>query len=1165
MTQFRIDARIPAGALISEGYIVRKFIALVIALLVLLSAGAPALAQAVGPAPVVTLSIMPSISSLAFGPGDRWFVTGGWDNTVKIWETASGRLLRTLSGHSKVVQAVAVSPDGRLIASAGWDDVIKVWNVQTGESIRSINNDSSTTRLAFSPDGRSLFAQGIYVLRRYDVASGAVAQTYHTVKQPDAKTSISNAFAISPDGRLIAGGRGCDPKPDDQCTIAIWDVGTGRLLRKWTSDRRVFTLAFSPDGRWLVSCSSGPGQIDLWDAFSGSRISQFPSPGLVTRALAFSPDSRSLFAAGDWVQAYETATGHIIWSGKLRDNTPTSLVYGPTLGEVVSAGHYVSFWDPASGEQVRSVKGPALPSDDPSVIVLPDGTWMASAAPGLTTWDPANGAMLKRIGPELGRIFSLRTTPDRHWLAAATFSQSVKIWDVTAGKLTKEFNASSGYRGVLLSAAMSNDGRSIATALGSDNAVRIWDAQSGQLVRAIPAYASWPTAVAFSLDGRTLVSAGIDSGPDVPLKFWDLATGALLRSYSLENMSVGKLAYSADGRWLYSSGISRESFKLLDPQTGRPVRGFRDNSPTGDFAQSPDGRFIATIESLENQTKLWDAASGRLLFDLKGNYGTERSVMFSQDSRKVIVITSNGVLLVWSTETGDLLTVTVQSDAGEWVTITPEGFFAASDKGAQLLHVVQGFETTGIDQVYQSLYRPDLVREKLAGDPKGLVREAAAKLDLNKVIASGAAPEVAMTSPTNGASEKDRVTVEARVTDKGGGVGRIEWRVNGTTFGVDEASAAVGSGTKKVTRTLTLDEGDNTIEVVAYNAKNLIASMPGRVRVTSAGAVATPPRLFVLAVGIDDYYDSRLRLNFPVADAKALVAGFEAAGKGLYESVNVTTVLDADATKAKIGAKFADIAVATRPRDVFVFFMAGHGKTEDGRYYFIPQNFRYDSDSAVAQQGISQNELQAWLAQIRAKKSLLLFDTCESGSLTEDKVGARGLEGIAAIERLTRAMGRSVLSASTDDAPALEGYKGHGVFTYALLDAMGRADTDSDGLIEVTQLASFVDAEVPEISQRAFNYRQIPQMKLVGSNFPLVREVAVLDSAADALVVSRKPTHVTIRAADVLPQPSDSTPTQTLEPGTTVTVMKSEQGWVLIAKDGNPLGYVAASTLVPIH
>jgi hypothetical protein len=117
-----------------------------------------------------------------------------------------------------------------------------------------------------------------------------------------------------------------------------------------------------------------------------------------------------------------------------------------------------------------------------------------------------------------------------------------------------------------------------------------------------------------------------------------------------------------------------------------------------------------------------------------------------------------------STQTGELLTLSVQSDSGDWVTITPEGFFAASDKGAELLHAVQGFETTGIDQVYQSLYRPDLVREKLALDPKGLVRQAAAKLDLGKVIASGAAPEVVITSPPNGFTEKDQVTVEAQVT-----------------------------------------------------------------------------------------------------------------------------------------------------------------------------------------------------------------------------------------------------------------------------------------------------------------------------------------------------------------------------------------------------------------
>jgi hypothetical protein len=280
----------------------------------------------------------------------------------------------------------------------------------------------------------------------------------------------------------------------------------------------------------------------------------------------------------------------------------------------------------------------------------------------------------------------------------------------------------------------------------------------------------------------------------------------------------------------------------------------------------------------------------------------------------------------------------------------------------------------------------------------------------------------------------------------------------------------------------------------------------------------------------------------------------------------VRTLLDAEVTKAKLDALFTELAASIRPRDVFVFFVAGHGKTEDGRYYFIPRDFRYDSDTAVVEQGISQDEMQAWFAQIRAKKSVLLFDTCESGSLTGDKVATRGLEAVASIERLTRAMGRTVLSASTDDAPALEGYQGHGVFTYALLDALGRADVDSDGLIEVTQLASFVDAEVPEISEKAFHYRQIPQMKLVGSNFPLVRAVRILDgSPGAASSIPRKPTHVTIRDADVFTQPTGNTKVQTLAPGTLVTLVQSNNGWVLIAKDGNQLGYVVDDVIVPLQ
>jgi len=123
----------------------------------------------------------------------------------------------------------------------------------------------------------------------------------------------------------------------------------------------------------------------------------------------------------------------------------------------------------------------------------------------------------------------------------------------------------------------------------------------------------------------------------------------------------------------------------------------------------------------------------------------------------------------------------------------------------------------------------------------------------------------------------------------------------------------------------------------------------------------------------------------------------------------------------------------------------GHGKTMDARYYFFPQDFRYEGEQSIARRGIGQECWQEWFARIPARKSVLLFDTCESGSLTGDRVVQRGLERVVALDRMTQAMGRSVLTASTDDTPALEGYRGHGVFTYALLEAIDQADVHPDG------------------------------------------------------------------------------------------------------------------------
>ena len=96
----------------------------------------------------------------------------------------------------------------------------------------------------------------------------------------------------------------------------------------------------------------------------------------------------------------------------------------------------------------------------------------------------------------------------------------------------------------------------------------------------------------------------------------------------------------------------------------------------------------------------------------------------------------------------------------------------------------------------------------------------------------------------------------------------------------------------------------------------------------------------------------------------------------------------------RIDKAFAAIALKATPADVFVLYIAGHGKTVDARYYFVPEDFRFDGDSAemidkaIVAHGVSQDQWQAWLARIAARRSLLLLDTCEAGTLTGDSTQA---------------------------------------------------------------------------------------------------------------------------------------------------------------------------------
>jgi WD40 repeat protein len=233
---------------------------------------------------------MLEVTSVAFSPDGRLLASGSCDYTIKLWEVASGREVRTLTGHGGSVRSVAFSPDGRLLASGADDGKIKLWEVATGREVRTLGTWWTlwVDSVAFSPDGRLLASASGTEIRLWEVASGSLVRTL------EGHTDPVRSVAFSPDGRLLASGSADE-------TIKLWEVATGREVRTLMGHTDwVRSVAFSPNGKLLAS-GSGDKTIKLWEVATGREVRTLEGHTLVVTSVAFSPDGR-LLASGsfDW-------------------------------------------------------------------------------------------------------------------------------------------------------------------------------------------------------------------------------------------------------------------------------------------------------------------------------------------------------------------------------------------------------------------------------------------------------------------------------------------------------------------------------------------------------------------------------------------------------------------------------------------------------------------------------------------------------------------------------------------------------------------------------------------------------------------------------------------------------------------------------------------------
>jgi WD40 repeat protein/serine/threonine protein kinase len=270
--------------------------------------------------------------AVAFSADGRSIVSGGPGHPARIWDSATGKMLRAIPVDEG--RCVAFSPDGLRIVSGGNGGALGLWNVADGSLVRRFKGPVGYVRsAAFSPDGRRVAATDDEgnLLRLWDAATGTLLNEFtgHAPLSPRIY-----AMAFSPDGSRIATGGG-------DKNVCIWDPDSkGPPLQTLEHRAEVTAVTFSPDGKTVAG--GGPElNVRLWEVATGRLLSTLEGEHRATVwAVAFSPDGKRI-ATGDEAGAiliWNTANGRFLLKIDSTQESVWGLAWKPDGSTIASAG-----------------------------------------------------------------------------------------------------------------------------------------------------------------------------------------------------------------------------------------------------------------------------------------------------------------------------------------------------------------------------------------------------------------------------------------------------------------------------------------------------------------------------------------------------------------------------------------------------------------------------------------------------------------------------------------------------------------------------------------------------------------------------------------------------------------------------------------------------------
>jgi eukaryotic-like serine/threonine-protein kinase len=587
------------------------------------------------------------VNRLAYSPDGRWLASGGADRLVKVWDTGDGRELLTFPSHSGWIVGLAFSPDGRRIASAAgepserlkkgtaWSTEVKVWDAGTGRVLAQLNpiREGYVTALAFTTGGRVWVAgRGWPGVGIYDANTG---QPVGLIPEPNEPMVVH--LAVNRDGTRLVTASGWQWTPEQGAlypftrrgVARVWDAATGRPIGSLAGHAELITaLTFSGDGSRIAS-GCFDGSVRVWDATANqSSLSLSGNPDAVD-VVTFSPNGRALASlGGGQFRLWDAGNGRLLASARAPTGATRAAVFSPDSLRVLGRDGILRNAD--TGQRISTL-------DDPRGDVWNDGTSQLHTQPTFS----ANAQ----------RILTVQPSP-----APAQSFFVVRQWDATTGRELSRLPLEGSIAG-LFAPTFDRDARRVAAVVGwprgqellqefRPHTIRVWDIESGRPVADTAGHWAMINALAFHPQGRELASGGIADF----VATWDVETGRQIRRYRGRLGAVLRVAYSPNGRYLAAEGSERV-LRVWDTSDGRELFALRTRGNAASLFHSlitfdSSGQRLITarmsgarLEPVMVGFDIWDTATGLGLLSLPlqpGNSPSERVALAPDDHRLAI-------------------------------------------------------------------------------------------------------------------------------------------------------------------------------------------------------------------------------------------------------------------------------------------------------------------------------------------------------------------------------------------------------------------------------------------------------------------------------------------------------------------------------------------------